>query len=343
MDVTLRERDKLILRALIQEYISTAEAIGSRTISKHAGLGLSPASVRNVMADLEDMGFLWQPHTSAGRIPTEKAFRFYVDYLLKVRKLDRREREKVRERYLPSCIDAEELLRRTALILSVLSDHIGVVVVPSLTLGELRHIQFIRVSQDQILAIMISGVGIAQHKIIYNTDGLTQDDLDKASRFLNLEMVGLTLFEVRQKILKEMQEEKIRFDSLLNRALKLGEMAISEMEGADVFVEGKLNILKEPEFADVEKMKAIFKAFEEKSKILKLLDKSMQAEGLNIFIGSENEFEGGKELSLVASPYQRGERVLGTLGIIGPTRMNYARTIAVVDFVAELVGELLEG
>ena len=342
MELSLRERDKLILRTLIQEYISSAEPIGSRTISKHMGQGLSPASVRNVMADLEDMGFLWQPHTSAGRVPTEKAFRFYVDYLLKVRKLDRREREKIRERFLPSRLDAEELLRQTALILSVLSDYVGVVVISDLTLGVLKHIQFLRAGKDQVLAILISSAGIVQHKIIYEADEFTQEDLDKAGRYLNSEMAGLTLPEIRQKILKQMQEEKTRFDALLNRALKLGEKAITDMEGTDVYVEGKLNIFREPEFADVEKMKAIFKAFEEKSKVLRLLDKSLQAHGLNIFIGSENQLEESRELSLVSSSYQGGTRVLGALGVIGPTRMNYARTIAVVDFVAGLVSELLE-
>ncbi len=342
MKVDMADRHKLVLRAVIHEYIDTAEPIGSRTICRHWPLGLSPASIRNVMADLEEMGFLWQPHVSAGRVPTEKAFRFYVDYLLKVRKLQQREQERIRRHYLSTPLEPEVFLRRAALILSTLSDYIGMVVAPNVSLGGLKHLQFTKVSDTQILAILISNAGIVQHKLLAGTDGLTQDELDKASRYLNSELAGLSLIQMRQRILQQMQEEKVRFDVLLKRALELGEAALAELEKSDVYVEGRVKILNQPEFADAEKMRSIFSAFEEKSKLLKLLDKSLQAAGMSIYIGSENEIDEIKEFSLVASNYQMGSRVIGTLGVLGPTRMNYSRVIPVVDYVSELVSEFLE-
>ena len=342
MKVDMADRHKLVLRAVIHEYIDTAEPIGSRTIYRHWPLGLSPASIRNVMADLEEMGLLWQPHVSAGRVPTEKAFRFYVDSLLKVRKLQQREQERIRRHYLSTPLEPEEFLRRAALILSTLSDYMGMVVAPNVSLGGLKHLQFTKVSDTQILAILISNAGIVQHKLLAGTDGLTQDELDKASRYLNSELAGLSLIHMRQRILQQMQEEKVRFDVLLKRALELGEAALAELDKSDVYVEGRVKILNQPEFADAEKMRSIFSAFEEKSKLLKLLDKSLQAAGMSIYIGSENEIDEIKEFSLVASNYQMGSRVIGTLGVLGPTRMNYSRVIPVVDYVSELVSEFLE-
>ncbi len=342
MDVVLGERAKQVLRALIQGYIARAEPIGSRTISRQVEFNVSPATVRNTMADLEEMGFLWQPHTSAGRVPTEKAFRFYVDCLLKVRRLGRRERERAKEKYLSDPLEVENLLKQAAQILSSLSDYIGVVVAPSPATWELKQIQFIRLGEGQILVILVSHMGNVEHKVITDTDGATQDELDKASRYLCSELSGLTLFQMRQRILAQMQEEKVKFDALLDRALRLGAQAVSGLEETRVYLEGKLNILKEPEFADIERMRAIFMAFEEKSKILTLLDRSLKTKGKSVLIGSEMDLEESKDLSLITSNYSKGERVLGTLGVIGPTRMNYSRAIAVVDFVSELMGELLE-
>lgn len=342
MKMDMPDRHRMVLRALIHEYIDAAEPVGSRTISRHWPLGLSPASIRNVMADLEEMGFLRQPHISAGRVPTEMAFRFYVDSLLKVRKLQQREQKKIRRHYLSTPLEPEELLRRTAAILSTLSDYIGMVVAPNLGLGALKHLQFMKVSDSQILAILVSNAGLVQHKLLADSDGLTQDELDKASRYLSAELAGLSLSEMRQRILNQMQEEKVRFDALLKRALALGEAALTELEKSDVYVEGRAKILNQPEFAHAEKMRAIFNTFEEKSKLLRLLDKSLQAEGLSICIGSENEIDEIKEFSLVASNYQMGSRVIGTLGVLGPTRMNYSRVISVVDYISELVSEFLE-
>ena len=323
--------------------------MGSRTISRHPHLNLSPATIRNVMADLEEKGFLWQPYTSAGRVPTERAFRFYVDYLLKVRRLPRREREVIREEYLSPMamgVDVEELLRQAARILSAFSDYIGVVVAPPIGSGALKHIQFVRLSENQVLVILVSIVGIVEHKVIpipeQDRDDLTQEELDRMSRYLSSELYGLTLIEMRERILAQMREEKVKFDTLLQKALRLGEQALSNVSGTQVYLEGKLNILKEPEFAQVEKMRAIFKAFEEKGKILKLLDKSLKVRGLSVFIGSEMEFEEAKELSLVTRDYPRGGKFMGTLGVIGPTRMKYSRVIALVDCVSELLTELLE-
>jgi heat-inducible transcriptional repressor len=338
----LNQRFRKVLEFVVTDYISTAEPVGSRTICKRYGIQLSPATVRNVMADLEDLGFLWQPHTSAGRIPTDKAFRFYVDKILSVRSLSQIEREKIRRKYRTSKYDIPELLRETSRVLSGLSHYTGVILAPMMASTIFKHIQFIRLSTDQILAVFVTSGGTVQNRIVHMDDILSQDELDKMSRYLNETLKGLTLAQVREKILDEMKREKVAFDRLMEQALKLGHRTFSSQEEKELYINGQTNIFDEPEFANIEKMKNLFRAFEEKGLLITLLDQCLAGEGLQITIGSESECSEMEGCSLVSSTYGSVDRTLGILGILGPRRMNYSRVIPLVEFTAQLLTEFLE-
>jgi heat-inducible transcriptional repressor len=341
MQEHLTERSKQILEAIIEDYIISAEPVGSRTLSRRHGLSLSPASVRNVMADLEEMGFLTSPHTSAGRVPTDKAYRFYVDSLVGLRGIAREEREEIRKRCSLTGRDIGEVLKETSRMLSSISRYMGIVVAPRFTANVFRHIEFLKLGDKRLLAIFVSQNGTVQNKIIETDEELQFADLTRMSNYLDDLLKGLTITQVKNRILEEMREEKIRYDALLARALKLSQQTL-EGTDAEVFIEGQANILDQPEFADVAKMKEIIRAFEEKGQLLALLERSMAAEGVQIFIGSESHLNRMSGMSLVTSTYVTGKNTLGILGVIGPTRMGYAKIIPIVDYTAKQVSRLLE-
>jgi heat-inducible transcriptional repressor len=341
MQEHLSERSRQILEAIVEDYIVTAEPIGSRTITRRHGLSLSPATVRNVMADLEEMGFLVSPHTSAGRVPTDKAYRFYVDSLVGVNRIAREEREEIRKSCSLTGRDVGEVLKETSKMLSSVSHYMGVVMGPRFTANVFRQIEFVKLSGKKILAILVSQSGSVQNKIIETDEELNVADLTRMANYLNDILKGLTIAQVKKRILEEMQEEKIRYDALLARALELSRQTL---EGTDteVFIEGQANILEQPEFADVAKMKEIIRAFEEKGQLLALLERCMAAEGVQIFIGSESHMNRMSGMSLVTATYVTGKDTLGILGVIGPTRMGYAKIIPIVDYTAKQVSRLLE-
>jgi heat-inducible transcriptional repressor len=341
MQEHLTERSRHILEAIIEDYIISAEPVGSRTLSRRHGLSLSPASVRNVMADLEEMGFLTSPHTSAGRVPTDKAYRFYVDSLVGSSRIAREEREEIRKRCSLTGRDIGEVLKETSRMLSSISHYMGIVVAPRFTANVFRHIEFLKLGGKRLLAIFVSQSGTVQNKIIETDEELQFADLTRMSNYLDDLLEGLTITQVKNRILEEMQEEKIRYDALLARALKLSQQTL-EGTDAEVFIEGQANILEQPEFADVAKMKEIIRAFEEKGQLLALLERSMAAEGVQIFIGAESHLNRMAGMSLVTSTYVTGKNTLGILGVIGPTRMGYAKVIPIVDYTARQVSRLLE-
>jgi heat-inducible transcriptional repressor len=341
MQEHLSERSRHILEAIIEDYIISAEPVGSRTISRRHGLSLSPASVRNVMADLEEMGFLTSPHTSAGRVPTDKAYRFYVDSLVGSSRIAREERDEIRKRCSLTGRDIGEVLKETSRMLSSISHYMGIVVAPRFTANVFRHIEFLKLGGKRLLAIFVSQSGTVQNKIIETDEELQFADLARMSNYLDDLLKGLTITQVKNRILEEMREEKISYDALLARALKLSQQTL-EGTDAEVFIEGQANILEQPEFADVAKMKEIIRAFEEKGQLLALLERSMAAEGVQIFIGAESHLNRMAGMSLVTSTYVTGKNTLGILGVIGPTRMGYAKVIPIVDYTARQVSRLLE-
>ena len=339
----LGDRDRQILTSVINEYILTAEPVGSRNIARRYDINLSSATIRNVMSDLEEMGFLHQPHTSAGRIPTERALRFYVDSILKVKSLDQREKDRIRKRYKFSELEASDLVRQTSEVLSVLSRHVSIVSAPKLVGTVLKHIEFIKISRDRILVIFVSQSGFVQNRIIEDRDDISQSELDKYTNYLGEVLVGVSLEGVRGKIEEEMKQEKTAYDELLSKALELTRKVFGKEKDPELFMEGQVNLLECPEFSEVGSMKSLLQALEEKKLLLHLLDKTMDAEGIQIFIGSEVPVSEMQTLSIITSPYRHGEKVVGALGIIGPTRMNYLKLIPIVEYSAQLLTEFLNG
>jgi heat-inducible transcriptional repressor len=337
------KRTRRILEAVILEYIKGGVPVGSRAIAKRYGLKVSPATVRNVMADLEELGLLYQPHTSAGRVPTELGLRVYIDAILKIQQLSVGDREKIRQYYRGGASRVEGLLRETSKVLSSFSKQAGVVLTPRLSQTMFKRIEFVRLRPNMVMTILVSQAGIVHNTLFEMEEDISQEELDKYSRYLNELLQDLTLHQVKERLLEEMEKEKVLFDSLLSKALELSQRALQEnIEDSELYIDGGTNLLDNPEFADVEHMRRIFSTFEEKSRLIDLLDKSMLAGGINIFIGSESELSDMESVSFVTSPYASGDEVLGTLGVIGPTRMDYSRIIPLVDYTAKLLSRMLE-
>ena len=342
MKTLLTSRDRKIFYSVVQEYIISGEPVSSRKIAKKQSVHVSPATIRNVMADLEDLGYLYQPHTSAGRIPTDIGLRSYVDSLSENKELSPQKKEAIREKYQKTTWEISELMKGTSKILSEFTHGTGVVLAPKFMDTIFRRIDFIFLRKERILTVFVSQSGLVQNKIIEMEEAISQDDLDKYSRYLNEILSGLTLREVREKILREIQKEKNIYNALLFRALKLGQSAFDEGHEIEVYVEGQNNLLDYPELAGAEKIRGLLKAFEEKSTLLKILDKAMESQGLQVLIGSENELQEMAGLSFILSSYSRDRNILGSLGVVGPTRMNYFSIIPVVDFIAKFLGDYLE-
>lgn len=338
----LNDRSRRILEAIIEDYIESAEPVGSRAVTRRHQMGLSPATVRNVMADLEEMGYLTAPHTSAGRIPTEKGYRFYIDALLQVRQLSATERQRIDHQYRIKGRRTEEILQEAGKVLSSISHYTGLVLAPRFTSTVFRHIEFIRLSQGRILVVFVSQSGIVQNKIIETEDRLSPAELEQMTNYLNRTLTGLSIPEVKARILEEMQQEKALYDRLLQKALEFSREAFGEESAGQVYIEGAVNILEQPEFADVDRMKRLFRTFEQKSLLVDLLDKAQKAQGVQIFIGSESEYREIEGCSLVTAAYSGRRGNLGTLGVIGPTRMPYSLVIPIVDYTARLVSKVLE-
>jgi heat-inducible transcriptional repressor len=338
----LNGRMKEVLRMVIEDYIYTAEPVGSMTISRKSDLHLSPATIRNIMSDLEEMGLLFQPHTSAGRVPTEKGFRFYVDYILDIHDLSGVEKREIRSRYSIYHSEGQDLFRGTCQVLSASSHCLGVVWAPRLSELVLQHIKFVKLRKYLTLVILVSSTGIVQNRIIEMDEDLSQSELDHLSDNLNGLLSGLTLQQVREKLFDRMRMEKHAYDRLFQQAITLGGKAFSSFDETDVFIEGRTNILSEPEFGNISIMTDLFRAFEEKATMVKLLDKCMAPRGVRISIGSESQVQEMETCSLVTSTYGCQGRIWGALGVIGPRRMNYSKIIPLVDYSARLLSEILE-
>ncbi|HEX9078481.1 MAG TPA: heat-inducible transcriptional repressor HrcA [Desulfuromonadaceae bacterium] len=340
MDVELSPRSRQILEAIVEDYIATAEPVGSSTVARRHAMTLSPATVRNVMANLEEMGLLTSPHTSAGRVPTEKAYRFYVDSLVALRQVTREEKQLIIQRCRQAGAGLSNILKETSRTLSTLSNYIGIVVAPSFVADVFRHIEFLRLAPHRVLAILVSSNGLVQNRLVETEEDTPQEDLVRMGNYLNELMQGLTISQVRERIIDEMQSEKVQYDRLMSRALRISQQAVTAEE-EEIFVEGQARILDQPEFSDVRRMQEIFRAFEEKGHLLQLLNRCMAAEGVQIYIGSETPVSRSAGVSLITSRFVTGNNTVGLLGIIGPTRMGYSNVIPIVDYTARLVSRLL--
>ncbi|WP_338606583.1 heat-inducible transcriptional repressor HrcA [Desulfoferula mesophila] len=343
MTQELSQRARLVLASVVANYIATAEPVGSRTVSKQKNVDFSPATVRNVMSDLEDMGYLEQPHVSAGRVPTSEGLRLYVDSILELDELDQRTKDTIRAQLENQPVnEANDIFKATSRALSRISRQTALVVVPSPEQEVFRHMEFVRLAAGLILVVLVSKSGGVQNRIIEAEEDIAQEELDRYTRYLNDLLADLTLNQVKQRVAQEMANERNLFDTVLSRALTLGKQALENRSEGELLIDGQTNLMDQPEFKDVVRLRGIFQAFEEKSTLLRLLDKALTAQGVRLVIGSESDLAELDGLSVVTSPYGEPGKSSGALGVIGPTRMDYSKVIPMVDFTARLVSRILD-
>lgn len=337
----MNHRARKILQAVVQEYLQTGEAVGSRTITRRYGVDLSPATVRNVMADLEELGLLRQPHTSAGRVPTNDGLRFFIHSLLKVRQLSPKEREEIRARFALDGSDLDDVLQKTGRMLSELAHQAAIVIAPVPERQRLEHIEFVRLRDGELLVVLVAAGGQVDNKLL-KTEVPEPAPLERINNYLNELVRGRSLEEVRRIVLEELGKEKNRLDEMMSRALALGELALRPEGPPDVIVAGQAHLLdaaaSEP---DLEKVRGLLSALEEKERIVRLLDRTLEADGIQVWLGAETPFADHGDVSVVATPYGPEDRPVGSIAVIGPTRMNYSKVIPLVDFTAELVSSVL--
>jgi heat-inducible transcriptional repressor len=338
----LEHRSGKILHAIIAEYITTGEPVGSRTVARKADIGLSAASIRNVMCDLTEWGYIMQPHVSAGRIPTDRGYRFFVDGLASTGPADLEERAAIESLIHSAGLDIRDLLRRSSSVLAGLSRQAGVVAAAAAEEQTFKTIEFITVSEDRILVVLVSSSGYIQSKMIHDEVGTDQETLERYSRMLTDMLKDLDLRQARERIEQELRHEKTQVDAILAKALRLGHVILSYDAVREIFIEGQCNILDEPEFAQIATLKAVLATFEEKSHLLKILDRTLEAQGVQILIGSEHGLDEIGSCSIVAYPIRAQATPLGSIAVVGPKRMNYQRVVRLVETTAQVMNHLVK-
>lgn len=335
----LNERAQILLKTLVERYIHEGQPVGSRALSKFSGLDLSPATIRNVMADLEEMGLVASPHTSAGRVPTPKGYRLFVDTLLVVKTLDKVELNHLENHLHPD--NPSRLINMASQLLSDLTRFAGVVVTPKRKGAVFRYVEFMALSEKRILLIIVTPEGDVQNRIIFTNTPYSQSDLIEAGNFINQHYAGCTLDEIRGRVDTELKQLRSEMISLMSAAIEAGGDAVNESSEA-VVLAGERNLLQIDDLSDnLISLKKLFELFERKTKLLQLLELSRQAHGVKIFIGGESDVSSLEEFSVVTAPYEIEGEVVGTVGVIGPRRMAYERVIPIVDITAKLLSSSL--
>lgn len=344
---TLDARSKELLLLIIRTHLTTGEPVGSRTISKMTSEGLSAATVRNIMFDLEEAGYLEQPHTSAGRVPTDKGYRYYVDHILGQTRISESDEHTIqREMLSEHWPSADQIMARASHLLSHLSESVGIVISPSIARDPIKHVEFLRLNDGRILVITVSRAGLVKDRLVRVTEQFEQSELDRTARYLNENFSGLTLAAIHAELLRRMQEERALYDRLLQNAILICDRGLSEEQETEteVFVDGASNILGRRDFADVERLRELLRLFEEKRRLVELLNECVSQDfqpPVGVRIGSENRLPGLRSCAVVTASYSFGNQVVGTLGVVGPMRMEYARTINVVSYVARMLERVL--
>ncbi|MDQ6802946.1 MAG: heat-inducible transcriptional repressor HrcA [Acidobacteriota bacterium] len=338
----LDSRARDVLREIIMQHVATGEAISSRSLAKSGRFSLSPASLRNVMADLEDHGYLQQPHTSAGRVPTDRGYRFFIDHLMRSRSLSPRDREAIDDQ-VRHANEIDEVLGLVSRLLSNMSDQVGVVFMPTLLQFAVRSMDFVLVAENKIMCIMVGTNGVVVNKVIESLLSFTRDELEKISRYITTEFSGLTLDVIRRRLVRMTEEERTLNDGMMQKTISLGIEAVDDVAPVEheLYVEGTTSMLMKPEFSDAISLRKTMLALQERQKLIELLNSCLTADGLQILIGSETDFTQVHNFSLVARRYG-SHAPMGMVGIIGPMRMEYARMAPLVDYLSRALSRKIE-
>lgn len=342
----LSPRAEIFLKALVERYIADGQPVGSRTLAKETGLDLSPATVRNIMADLEDLGLISSPHTSAGRVPTQLGYRMFVDSLLTARMPRHSHLKHIEGGFNAAAAgkDPQQVVESASQLLSQLTKLAGVVRLPRREFGSFRHLEFLSLSPGRVLVILVTQDGRVHNRVIQTDKTYSPSELIQAANFFNETYSGKTLLEVKAALVAAMQQDSDAMQSIMRGAMTMAHKVFTDdtqAPGADLVVSGEANLWDVPELGDLNKLRKLFDAFSTKRDLLHLLDQSVRANGVQIFIGAESGYLAFEELSLVTAPYQADSHTVGTLAVIGPTRMPYERVISIVDVTARLLSTAL--
>jgi heat-inducible transcriptional repressor len=342
-DEVLSERAQLLLKALIESYIRDGQPVGSRTLSRDSGLSLSSATIRNVMADLEGLGFVASPHTSAGRIPTDKGYRLFVDSLLKVKPLQSNEVEEIQRGLVGDAQGGRSLVQIASQMLSNVTHMAGVVTLPKPHFVALTQIEFIALSDNRVLAIMVMNNREVQNRVVQLERAYGSEELKRAANYLNEVIGGRSLPDARAQIVAQLQETRQHMNKLMLDAIQMAQKVFDTpaSDQREYVIAGETNLMGFAELSNVERLRRLFDAFNEKRDILHILDNCLRADGVQIFIGQESGYSILDDISVVSAPYTIDNHVVGVLGVIGPTRMAYERVIPIVDVTAKLLGSAL--
>ncbi len=335
----INDRARTLLKTLVERYIEDGQPVGSRTLARASGMNLSPATIRNVMADLEEQGLVVSPHTSAGRVPTVQGYRLFVDRLLTIKPLQAGMVNRLRQQLDQG--DPQQVVEAASSLLSELTNLAGVVMLPRRGSVRLQHIEFLPLTAEQILVILVINGQEVQNRIIRTDRPFSVEELQEVANYLNAEFAGKELSSIRRQILESLQQTRDAMRTLMQTAAEMADQVVSSSVSDDYCLAGETNLMHYDEMADLEKLRQLFEAFHAKRDVLHILDKSIHAEGMQIFIGEESGYAVFDDCSVVAAPYTVEDEVLGVLGVIGPTRMAYDRVIPVVDVTAKILGSLL--
>jgi len=335
-------RKQQVLLAIILDYISSAEPVGSRTIARKYDLGVSPATIRNEMSDLEEQGFIKQPHTSAGRVPSQKGYRYYVDFLMKRKTLTSKEENIIRREYEKKVGDIGQMVNCTCALLSQMTNFAAMIMTPSLDMSSFRHIQLVLMGEGQVMVIVVTNTGTVKHHIIEAPDGMTQVDLDTISGVFNAKLQGLTMDKIKITLVKEIYFELSKHKNILDLAMHLIQDGLSKDKEERIYLGGVFNILSQPEFHNIEKVKTLLSLLEQEQLLRSLMGENAGGDGVTVRIGNELNRDEIKDCSVVMGTYHIDGKPVGTVGVLGPTRMDYAWVVSVVEYMSRNLSETME-
>ena len=341
-DIDIDQRRKKVLCAIVDSYVETAMPVGSRTISQRFRRSVSPATVRNVMADLEEMQLIMHPHTSAGRMPTDRGYRFYVDSLLEPERLTKEEESVINKLLTRECRDFDSLMRASSRAISMITNVAGIVLTPRLKRSIFKHIEFISMDSSRVLTVLITNSGLVKNSVMDLEDEISRSELFRISEFLNHELEGISLGDIKDYLTRRLLEQCDSFYNFLKKAmLVISSPSLLRMDDR-VYYEGTTSLMAYPEFKDIAKARLFLRFLEEGKDVLDLFNEDMEKEGIKVHIGKENSCKEIQECSIITSNYKIQHRTIGAVGAIGPTRMEYGKVISAVSYLSEMLGKVLE-